>query len=193
MRTKTRSPLRLITVMFAISVVLLAGGCKSDNSASSTSTPAKTTATAAVDSSADFTCPASNTIAFAKTKFVTHAGLGIGAFHRWIYKPARNGGFKKGADGRVKAFVKAGAAALFVKREVRLASNDAKANPTLCKAIVAPMKDISDKISGAVAAAKNGDTSKITSLESDVTSIMSSSKRQGDTITPDENADITSH
>lgn len=188
MRTRTRTSLRLLTVMFAISVVLLAGGCKSDNSASSSGT-AKTTAAA----SADFTCPSSNTIAFAKTKFVTHAGLGIGAFHRWIYKPAKLGGFKKGADGRVKAFVKAGAAALFVKREVRLASNDAQANPTLCKAIVAPLKDISDKISAAVASAKNGDTSQITSLESDVKSVMSTSQRQGDTITPDENADINSH
>jgi len=32
-----------------------------------------------------------------------------------------------------------GLAALFIKREVRLASQDVKANPTLCKAIAAPL------------------------------------------------------
>lgn len=190
MRTDKRTTFRLITAIFAVSIVLLAGGCKSDNSASST-TNATTTA-AANNASGDFTCPSSNTINFAKTKFVTHAGLGIGAFHRWIYKPARNGGFAKGAKGRVTAFVKAGAAALFVKRQVRLASEDAKANPTLCKSIVAPLKDISDKISNAVSSAKNGDISQINSLETDVTNVMSKSKQQGDTITPNENADIYS-
>lgn len=190
MRTSKRTLFRLLTAMIAVSLVLLVGGCKgSDDKASNASSG---TTQAANTASGDFTCPDNNTINFAKTKFVTHAGLGFGAFHRWIYKPAKGGGFKKGADGRIKAFVKAGAAALFVKREVRLASEDAKANPTLCKSIVAPLKTISDKITSAVSSAKSGDTSSIESLQGDVTNVMNSSKQQGDTITPDENANIYS-
>ena len=191
MRT-TKSPvLKLLTAMLAVALVLLVGGCKdSDSDASGTSAAAKSTVSASTDGG-DFSCPEENTIKFAKTKFVTHAGLGFGAFHRYIYKPAKNGGFKKGADGRIKAFAKAGLAALFVKREVRLAAEDAKANPTLCKAVAAPLKSISDKISDAVSRAKNGDLAGVEDVEKSVTGVMASSKDQGDEITPDENADIT--
>jgi hypothetical protein len=41
--------------------------------------------------------------------------------------------FKKGASGRIGALIKGGLAALFVKREIRLASGDVKANPTLVR------------------------------------------------------------
>ncbi len=41
------------------------------------------------------------------------------------------GTFQKGADGRVTAFVKGGVAALFIKREIRLASEDVMANPNV--------------------------------------------------------------
>ena len=37
---------------------------------------------------------------------------------------------------------------LFIKRQVRLATEDAKANPTLCKAITAPLAQIRDTLSG---------------------------------------------
>jgi hypothetical protein len=37
-------------------------------------------------------------------------------------------------------------AALLVKREIRLASEDVKANPTLCKAIAAPLGKIGDTV-----------------------------------------------
>ncbi|GAB04723.1 hypothetical protein M2359_004671 [Gordonia amarae] len=190
MRT-TKSPvLKLLTALIAVALVLLVGGCK-DSDSDSSSAKTTTTNAAGVSSGDDFSCPESNTIKFAKTKFVTHAGLGFGAFHRYIYKPAKNGGFKKGADGRIKAFAKAGLAALFVKREVRLAAEDAKANPTLCKAVAAPLKSISDKISDAVSKARNGDLAGVEDVEKSVTGVMKSSKDQGDEITPDENADIT--
>lgn len=190
MRT-TKSPvLKLLTALIAVALVLLVGGCK-DSDYDSSSAKTTTTNAAGVSSGDDFSCPESNTIKFAKTKFVTHAGLGFGAFHRYIYKPAKNGGFKKGADGRIKAFAKAGLAALFVKREVRLAAEDAKANPTLCKAVAAPLKSISDKISDAVSKARNGDLAGVEDVEKSVTGVMKSSKDQGDEITPDENADIT--
>jgi hypothetical protein len=45
----------------------------------------------------DQSCPTSNTKSFAKTKFVLHAGLAFGAFHRYLYKPYQAGTFNKGA------------------------------------------------------------------------------------------------
>jgi len=75
-------------------------------------------------------CPSSNTKNFAKSRFVLHTGEAFGAFHRYLYKPYQAGSFHKGTPGRLKAFVKAGAAALFIKRQVRLATEDVKANPT---------------------------------------------------------------
>ncbi len=59
------------------------------------------------------------------TKFVLHMGLAFGAFHRYIYKPLKAGAFKSGAPGRVKALVKAGAAALFAVHELKVAHQDA--------------------------------------------------------------------
>src|SRR5690348_4856596 len=60
-------------------------------------------------------------ISFAKSKFVLHAGLAAGAFHRYIYKPYRRGALKKGVPGRKKALVKAGASALFAYHELKVA------------------------------------------------------------------------
>ncbi|MGO3325786.1 hypothetical protein [Gordonia sp. (in: high G+C Gram-positive bacteria)] len=189
MRTQ-RQVLRVLTAMMAIVIVLVAGGCKGNDSESSTAADNSGANSQSENASGEFSCPEKNTIKFAKTKFTWHAGAGFGAFHRWIYKPAKAGTFKKGADGRVKAFVKAGAAALFVKRQVRLASEDAKANPTLCKSIVKPMKSISDKVSDAVKSARKGDLGEIDSLNGDISSVMTQSKDQGSEITPDEKVNI---
>lgn len=74
----------------------------------------------------------SGTVHFARTKFLLHAGLAFGAFHRYILKPYRTGSFKKGAPGRTKALVKAGAAGLFAYHELKVARADAICDgPTL--------------------------------------------------------------
>jgi len=54
---------------------------------------------------------------------------GVRPFHRYLYTSPTGGHFKKGASGRITAFIKGGLAALFIKREVRLASQVVKANP----------------------------------------------------------------
>jgi hypothetical protein len=157
---------------------LLVAGCgKSGTTSSATAAPATAATTAAT------TCPTSNTTAFAKTKFVLHTGLAFGTFHRYIYKPYKAGTFSKGAHGRIVAFVKAGATVLFIKRELRLASEDVKANPTLCKAIAAPLSKLSGVISGAVTKAKGGDPSGVTDANSQIASIASSSSAGGAPIT----------
>src|SRR4030088_2328381 len=93
---------RTISILAVIAIMTTAIGC-----GSSTKTVSETAANGQVSSQ---TVP---NVHFAKTKVVLHMGLAFGAFHRYIYKPLRAGAFKSGAAGRVKALLKAGAAALF--------------------------------------------------------------------------------
>ncbi|MCZ0979464.1 hypothetical protein O1L60_11295 [Streptomyces diastatochromogenes] len=74
----------------------------------------------------------------AKTRFVANAGLAAGATYQWIVKPYRAGKFKKGADGRTFALVKAGLAGAFTYNRLKAAVNNAKGDPLLAKA-VAPL------------------------------------------------------
>ncbi|GGY66525.1 hypothetical protein [Streptomyces omiyaensis] len=74
----------------------------------------------------------------AKTRFVANAGLAAGAAYQWIVKPYRAGTFKKGADGRTFALVKAGLAGAFTYNRLKAAVNNAKGDPLLSKA-VAPL------------------------------------------------------
>lgn len=146
---------------------------------------------AAAAQAEDTSCPASNTTAFAKTKFVAHTGLAFGTFHRWIYKPAKAGTFKKGAKGRITAFVKGGLAALFIKREVRLALADAKANPTLCKTISAPLGKLGDTVQSAFDKLETGDSSGVDGLNTLISQTEDTSKSQGVQITENENGDLS--
>ncbi|MBO0853298.1 MAG: hypothetical protein J2P18_05970 [Nocardia sp.] len=182
--------------MLLIPVVVLVGGCKSSstnaaNGGADQSIPADPAGTAQDAQAEDTSCPTSNTTAFAKTKFVAHSGLAFGAFHRWLYKPYKAGTFKKGAKGRITGFIKGGLAALFVKREVRLALADAKANPTLCKSISAPLGKLGDSVQGAFDKLKGGDGSQMDSLNSTITQAENSSKADGVEIKEDENGDLS--
>ncbi|WP_242676322.1 hypothetical protein [Streptosporangium minutum] len=98
-------------------------------------------------------CPATgNTKRFAKTRFALHAGLALGAFYRYIYKPLRSGGFKAGAEKRKRTFVKAAVAGAFALHELKVAKRFAEANPTLCKGVQA----VSDSFSQLTGKLKNG-------------------------------------
>jgi len=88
---------------------------------------------------------------FAKTRFLLHAGLGIGAFHHFVYEPFKAGKFKSGAKGRVKAMIIAGAATLFTYHELKTAKGFAEADKTLCK-LVAPI----DKVTAALPSLGSG-------------------------------------
>lgn len=174
-----------------IPLLVLVGAC-GGSAGTDTDIPADPTGTSADAQQIDESCPASNTTSFAKTKFVLHAGLAFGAFHRYLYKPYQAGTFKKGANGRISAFIKGGLSALFIKREIRLASGDVKANPTLCKAIAAPLGKLGDSVSAAFDKLKGGDASGITDANTAISSIEATSQKDGAAITEDENADISS-
>jgi hypothetical protein len=85
-----------------------------------------------------------------KTRFLLHAGLAFGAFHRYILKPLQAGAFSAGATSRVKSFLKAAVAGAFIIREVLQMDKFANADKTLCK-IVPNIDGISTALSGFVA------------------------------------------
>lgn len=192
-----RRSIQVVLAVFLALGLLLTGCSKSGNSSSSgsssqTDLPADPSGTSDDAKGIDTSCPAGNTTAFAKTKFVGHAGLAFGVFHRYLWKPYQAGTFKKGADGRFGAFVKGGLAALFIKREIRLTAESAQANPTLCKAISAPLAKIGDTIQNAFDRLKSGDASGITDINNLIGTVTAASQQQGDTITEKDDADLTS-
>ncbi|MDQ2797162.1 MAG: hypothetical protein M3Y06_08360 [Actinomycetota bacterium] len=193
-RVSMRQRLSLVFVLPDLLAALLLSGCKASTAAGGQSAGpsggAPITSTSTVGGAGSAGCPTSNTTTFAKTKFVLHSGLAFGAFHRYIYKPLRAGQFRSGTHGRIGAFVKAGLAALFIKHEVRLAYEDAKANPTLCKVIAAPLQAVGDKISAAVTALKGGDTSGIGSLEQSVQDAKNKAASNGTAIQENPNAPL---
>lgn len=129
--SKRPVPAWRVTVMAVLLVAALAlAGCGS--STSSTSSPASATSTTAH-------------VHFAKTKFLLHAGLAFGAFHRYIYKPFRSGGFKPVSSHKL-AIAKAGAAGLFAYHEVKIALVDARSSATLSK-LVSPLTALQDRLS----------------------------------------------
>jgi len=121
---------------------------------------------------------------------VLHTGLAFGTFHRYIYKPLKAGQFSSGASGRAATFAKAAATALFAKREIRLASQDVKANPTLCRVLAAPLNKLAVTFDGLGTRLKHGDTSGVSDANSQIAGISAASAKGGAPITErtDENA-----
>lgn len=70
-------------------------------------------------------------VRFAKTKFVLHTGLAIGAFKRYIANPLRDGGFRKGSPKRKRTIAKAVLAGAFVTHELRQARDAALSDDKL--------------------------------------------------------------
>ena len=101
------------------------------------------------------------TIRFAKTKFLLHAGLAAGAFHRYIYKPYRSGAFKQGAPGRKRALVKAGASAVFAYHELKVADQDARCDGPVLKKLARPLSAALDAISSLKGALSAGNFASV--------------------------------
>jgi hypothetical protein len=140
-----RRPINLAILLALVALVLVASGC-GDKTKTVTSTGANGQATTQ-------TVP---DVHFAKTKFLLHSGLAFGAFHRYIYKPYRAGSLKKGASGRTKAMVKAGAAGLFAAHELkqarRAALSDDRLRPlaTRIDALIRRLGPLASRLKGGV-------------------------------------------
>jgi hypothetical protein len=156
---------------------LFVAGCGSSSSSSSSG--------AAKVASSTSTTP--NVGRLPTVKFALHAGLAFGAFHRWIYKPLKNGTFSGGVFKHKLALVKAGLAGLFAYHELKLAIRAAQASPKLQK-LVAPVSALGDKLKSIGDGAKSGhvDESTVTSANGDVTSLSGLAKQAGISVTPQE-------
>ncbi len=155
----------LMLVLGCIAAVGVAG-CGSSKKSNS-STPAATT-------------PATTgTTSFAKTKFALHAAFGFGAFHHFIYKPAKAGDFAHPLSHKLTV-VKAGAAALFTYHELKLAAEDVKSSALLSK-LFAPLTIAAAKIKGLGSTIKGGNvsTSDVDGINSSLASIKSTASSNG--------------
>ncbi|MDQ2815259.1 MAG: hypothetical protein M3Z75_26300 [Actinomycetota bacterium] len=180
---------RLLVLVVSLGLVMvLATGCKSSSTAASGGGVSATSVASAA--ATPTSCPTEAT-GFAKTTFLAHAALGFGAFHRYIYKPYRAGAFRSGAHGRLTAFIKAGLAALFVKREVRLAYAAAHNSPALCKLIVTPLQTVSETVDAAVSKLKQGDVSGVDAVQGAVSQVESQVSSQGAKIVENASAPLS--
>jgi hypothetical protein len=115
-------------------------------------------------------------IHFANTKFVLHAGLAFGAFHRYIYKPLRSGQFGSGATHRIRTIAKAAAAGAFVVHELRIAREDAESSNQL-RPLLVKLDTLEARVEGLIPRLKQGsaNASAINGASSAVDSLSSSS------------------
>jgi hypothetical protein len=137
----------LLTTALLVLALLSVSACGSKSSTSSGSEAGAGT------SSPQTTVPAKH-IRFAKTKFLLHAGLAFGAFHRYIYKPFKAGAFSHPLQHKL-AVLKAAAAALFVVHEVRKASEDAQSSALLRK-LFSPLTALGASVAGLTAGLRSG-------------------------------------
>jgi hypothetical protein len=127
----------LLALISCLGVAGLAG-CGSKSSANtSASTPP-------VSSSSSASGAGASTTHFAKTKFVFHAGLALGAFHRYIYAPFKAGVLGKPASHKL-ALVKAALAGLFAYHELKLAASDVRSSKIL-RTLFAPITLLAAKM-----------------------------------------------
>ncbi|MYX13405.1 hypothetical protein GTY67_08180 [Streptomyces sp. SID8374] len=177
----TRSvPLRrlLVALLLSCAVLVSATACgDSGDSGSATGTAASASASASASVS-----PSASTEKqrLAKTRFVANAGLAAGATYQWIVKPYRAGTFKKGAEGRRFALVKAGLAGGFAYNRLKAAAENAKGDPLLSKA-VAPLTAGIESLQGMATKLRNGEAGEgdIGAFESVIDSIKSAGKGAG--------------
>jgi hypothetical protein len=175
--------LRRSAVLFAVIgclAALVVAGC---GSSSSSSTGSGGASTAVVTSPPAGGGATSGKVHFAKTKFVFHAGLAFGAFHRWIYRPFRAGVFGKPLMHKA-AIVKAAAAALFTYHELKLAAHDVHASKIL-RTLFSPLTFVINKVRALAAAIRRGghaSGTQINGINTSISGITSSASGAGATI-----------
>ncbi len=165
---------RILVVGLLALLLAFAAGCGSSSKSSSSS--ANGQPPAAQTSSAPKTH-------FAKTKFALHAGLAFGAFHRYIYKPFKEGKFSGGLLHHKAAVLKAALAAAFAYHEVKLALNDARSSRIL-STLLSPLLALQTKLSSLRAGFKHGTANPATiqSANGDTSTISAESGRRGQPI-----------
>ena len=165
-----RRRIAFVVVLGAMSLAIAA--CGSSSSSSSAASPAY-----------GATGSTTGQITHAKTKFVFHAALAFGAFHHWIYRPARAGELSHPLRHPF-AIAEAALAATFVYHELKLALADAQADPTLSK-LVAPITALQNKLHGLSGSVNSGgaSTGDLNGLNGTISSIKGDAASAGQPIT----------
>jgi hypothetical protein len=161
---------RLLPLLLIAALALAFAGCGSSSSSAGGSAPPGISAPA-------------NKTHFAKTKFLLHAGLAFGVFHRWIYKPFKAGTFTHPLRHKL-AFVKALIAGGIVIHEVRLALADARSSKLLSK-VVLPLAALGSSVAVVRAALRNhkADAASINAANSSAANASAASRAAGQPIT----------
>ncbi|MFI1220967.1 MULTISPECIES: hypothetical protein [unclassified Streptomyces] len=172
-------PLRRTLAALLLSCSLLAGATACGDSGDSAGGNAAN-ASAAADPSGASPSASVEKQRLAKTRFVANAGLAAGATYQWIVKPYRAGTFKKGADGRTFALVKAGLAGGFAYNRLKAAAENAKGDPLLSKA-VAPLTAGIESLKGLGTKLRKGEAGEgdVGAFESVIDSIKNAGKDAG--------------
>lgn len=172
-------PLRRTLAALLLSCALLTGttacGDSGDTAGGNT-----TSAAPAADRSGASPSASAERQRLAKTRFVANAGLAAGATYQWIVKPYRAGTFKKGAEGRTFALVKAGLAGGFAYNRLKAAAENAKGDPLLSKA-VAPLTAGIESLKGLGTKLRKGEAGEgeVGAFESVIDSIKNAGKGAG--------------
>ncbi|WP_189960909.1 hypothetical protein [Streptomyces violascens] len=156
-------PIRRIVVAVVLSCTVLVsttacGGETRSTENTTRSTTEKSAQDAALVAATASPTPSAERQRLAKTRFVANAGLAAGAAYQWIVKPFKAGKFKKGAKGRTFALVKAGLAGAFTYNRLKAATENAKGDPLLSKAL-APLSSGIDSLKNMGTKLRNGDAS----------------------------------
>ncbi|MEV7114101.1 hypothetical protein [Streptomyces anulatus] len=172
-------PLRRTLAALLLSCALLAGTTACGDSGDSVGGNT-TSASPAADRSAASPSASAERQRLAKTRFVANAGLAAGATYQWIVKPYRAGTFKKGAEGRTFALVKAGLAGGFAYNRLKAAAENAKGDPLLSKA-VAPLTAGIESLKGLGTKLRKGEAGEgeVGAFESVIDSIKNAGKAAG--------------
>ncbi|MDX5571617.1 hypothetical protein ACWGBY_26680 [Streptomyces griseus] len=172
-------PLRRTLTALLLSSALLAGATACGDS-QDTGGGSAASASAAADPSGAGPSASAEKQRLAKTRFVANAGLAAGATYQWIVKPYRAGTFKKGAEGRRLALVKAGLAGGFAYNRLRAAAENAKGDPLLSKA-VAPLTAGIESLKGLGTKLRKGEAGEgdVGAFESVIDSIKNAGKDAG--------------
>jgi len=130
--------MRLFSVVL-VTLALAIAGCGSSSSSTTTNSSVAAATTASASTSSGGVNAA---------KFVLHTGLAFGAFHRYIYKPIKEGKLQNPLSHKLTV-VKATAAAAFMVHEIKLAVASAQGSPSLMK-LVAPLSALAAGVKAAV-------------------------------------------
>jgi len=176
---------RLAALLVMLSLLLAGcGGSSSEDTATGAGASASASASAGASSdaaAATAACPATSTRSFAKTRFVADVGGAAFLVRRYIYQPYQAQKFTKGASGRRVALLKAAAAAAASAKLLKNASENAKADPTLCKTVAGPLASLNSTLSGLTSSLSTGtfNPALLGGLGGAVTGLLDSTDKAG--------------